>query len=739
MDLLGRFVEAGSPGRAYRPLVLWTWNDRLEADEVRRQVREMARGGLGGHVMAAGRGLGVPYLGPAWMDAVRAAIDEGGHTGVAAWLCDEAAGPCGWGGGRVCAGREAFRQQYLVLEEVSGPGWEPTEATVAVYVAEREGRDAYRAFRRVDQPRALCGKTPGPQEAFLHFFRRPGEHPDPLSREATEEFLKQTHHRYRETVGGEFGRGVPGVLTRGSHCAGGGHRVPWSPHLVRYFRRSCDYDLLDHLPELFYPVGPYRKTRFDFYETLTRLFLLAWTMPVYQWCDRHGLRLAGHLGGADTLLEQVRRVGAAMPHYEYMHVPGVAWPGLEPGRASAVREAASVAAQFGRRRVLAEAFEAAGWGLSLDRMRFLAEWQLALGVNFLCAHHAAYSLRGERKRDRPPSLHYHQPWWPAYHQWNAYLTGLAAALAAGEERVGVLVLHPVAGAWAEYSPLDPGPVEALQEALDRLVGFLLAAHVPFHFGDELVLERQASVSKGELRVGPCRYHTVVVPETPNLRRSTVALLGRLKRSGGRIVLAGRVPDHVDGEPSAAPARLAEGCLRADPATARGRTALRRALGTGLAVLGPGGRDAAEVLAQWREVDGGHLFYFLHTGESQALRCRIRLPVEGTPRLLDTATGEARSVRSAKVKGGRTLAHTFPPRGSLLVWVPARAEGEEAAQRPGARYGPVADRGGALLGADVHPGHRADAHPPRPPAADHPAHGVPVRDGRLGGSAVCARP
>jgi len=668
MDLLRRFAEAAHRGRQYRPMALWSWNDRLEPEEVRRQIREMARGGVGGHVMHARRGLPETYLGPQWMEAVRHAIDEGAHTGATPWLSDENTSPSGSCAGRVYAGREALQQKYLVVEPITGKAWEPSESTVAVFVGQTDRRGNLTGMRRVAQPRALCGRTPGPSETFLHFVYRLGENVDVFSREATQAFLKQTHQRYHETVGGEFGRAIHGIFTDEPQYAGAGHRVPWSPHLVRYFQRTCDYDLLDHLPELFYPVGDYRKTRFDFFETVTRLFLLAWTMPLYQWCERHGLRLSGHLMGEDTLLDQVQYIGAAMPHYEYLHVPGVGLLGRAAPSPVAVKQAASVAAQAGRKRVLSESFVGAGWSLTLDDMRFLAEWQFALGVNRVCTHQASLSLRGVRKRDFPPSLHYHQPWWPYYHLWNEYMASLTAVLTAGEPVVDVLLVHPISSAWAEYSPIDSEPVETLDHALARLASFLLGIHVDFHFGDELALERQASVAKGELRVGACRYHTVLVPEATNLRKSTLALLKRLKKSGGTILFAGRVPECVDGKPSKAPADLAKRCKRANAATQKGRAALRRALRPDLEVLDAKGKDLASVVAQWRQVEEDHVFFFVNTDADRKARARLRVPVSGTPLVLDPASGEHRPVKARARKQGMTLSHTFPPRGSLLLVV-----------------------------------------------------------------------
>jgi len=95
MDLVQRFREAGHAGSQWRATTFWSWNDRLDLEELRRQIREMARGGLGGAFLHARRGLVTPYLGPEWMEAVRTAIDEGSHTGLQPWLYDEDCWPSG--------------------------------------------------------------------------------------------------------------------------------------------------------------------------------------------------------------------------------------------------------------------------------------------------------------------------------------------------------------------------------------------------------------------------------------------------------------------------------------------------------------------------------------------------------------------------------------------------------------------------------------------------------------------
>lgn len=42
-----------NPPKAYRPVPFWSWNDRLESEETRRQIKEMDEQGMGGFFMHA--------------------------------------------------------------------------------------------------------------------------------------------------------------------------------------------------------------------------------------------------------------------------------------------------------------------------------------------------------------------------------------------------------------------------------------------------------------------------------------------------------------------------------------------------------------------------------------------------------------------------------------------------------------------------------------------------------------
>ena len=76
----------------------WSWNDRLEPEELRRQLRNMKELGMGGAFMHARTGLETGYLSKEWYDCVRASVDEAAKLGMQAWCYDENGWPSGFAG-----------------------------------------------------------------------------------------------------------------------------------------------------------------------------------------------------------------------------------------------------------------------------------------------------------------------------------------------------------------------------------------------------------------------------------------------------------------------------------------------------------------------------------------------------------------------------------------------------------------------------------------------------------------
>ena len=92
--------EFENPSAIYRPAPFWSWNDKLDSAELKRQIDEMSDKGWGSYFMHSRVGLVTGYLSEEWMELINSCAMEAGKTGTYAWLYDEDNWPSGVAGGK---------------------------------------------------------------------------------------------------------------------------------------------------------------------------------------------------------------------------------------------------------------------------------------------------------------------------------------------------------------------------------------------------------------------------------------------------------------------------------------------------------------------------------------------------------------------------------------------------------------------------------------------------------------
>ncbi len=688
-----------APPKAFRAAPFWSWNDDLDPEELVRQVGIMDEAGWGGFFMHSRVGLVTPYLSDRWMECVRATVAEAKRRGMSAYLYDEDKWPSGFAGGLVAAQRREYRDLALVCKVDNRPAI--MEEHVALFKARlRSGQLS--DFKPIDaeETKALdwgCERLVQfhPLTASLGQSRFNDYcYIDLLNPEAVRAFIESTYEPYYRKVGEDFGGAVPGIFTDEPAY---NHRildrmgqdfVPWTIGLEGYFQEKKGYDLLGKLPDLFFDTPTASQTRYDFWHTLTQRFLDAFSRPMYQWCEEHGLAFTGHSMAEDTLRSQVEWIGAAMPHYAYQHIPGIDKLRRDVAQPATVKQLDSAACQLGHRRTLCEAYGCAGQNFAFAGRKWIGDWLYLLGVNLLNPHLSLYSMRGARKRDYPANLFYQQPWWPHNHLMADYFARLGWALTQGERVVDILVVHPIGSAWSLYSPLQPLPVDELNARFEGLVEALLDLHCDFHFGDEMMMERMAAVELAEdadlaetggsltgtpvLRVGEMAYRVVIVPPGVTLARRTVALLREFASAGGVIVGIEPHPTMMEGvdsdSPAAAASILPEGTQSLRLERAALRSALDAALLPDVELL-----DAPKVWYHHRHVEGKDLYFLANTDFERGAVVTARLGGEGRLEEWDLVSGEVRPLASHCADGYTTVTLEFPSAGSHLLLINPQEE------------------------------------------------------------------
>jgi len=651
-----------NPPSTYRPSPFWSWNAALDDEELRWQVREFKDKGYGGYFMHSRVGLVTRYLSDEWFHKIGVCLEEGRKLGLESWLYDEDKWPSGFAGGLATHNRPEFVAMGMGYRVVA-PGDLAQTLTDRQTLGLFDVRDT--SFRRIT---STSDKAQG---QLVQFFAQSyqktnwynGEaYLDTLNPEAVAHFLKLTFtdgydRRFRK----DYGPAMPGVFTDEPNFQAGRGRdrtvFPWTRRFPEIFGGKRGYDLLEKLPLLTHPLPGFEQVRYDFWRTAAEQFEAAYSRQYGEMMGKLGLKLTGHYLQEDTLSSQTNVTGSVMLHYFHQQMPGIDHLMRNIANPLTLKQASSVAHQFGRERVLSEIYGVSGHSASFEDLKWVADFHYALGVNFLCPHLTLYSMLGDRKRDYPPTFSYHQPYWPYMKLLNDYLGRAAYFTSRGKSQNDILLLEPLGSAWAHWVPGQrrPEAVATLERRFTDTLDALLALHRDFDLGEEIILERAGRVENGELRVGPeGRYSLVVVPPAYRWNEHTAKLIDRLLFTGGKVIFRGPQPavlqQYLTHHNAAEIGESAEELA----------AALEKFRGRKISIADGGGREISDILYQHRFDGIRHYFFLTNTSREKTHQVRIRVELAGLLEEWDLNTGDVRRLR--------TLERELPSAGSFAFAV-----------------------------------------------------------------------
>lgn len=652
---------------AFRPAVFWSLNDILVPERMEFQMDALLGGGLNCGFLHSRVGLVTEYMSDAWMEVLEKCCRALRARGAHAWLYDEDRWPSGYGGGAVTLKHPDLTSKALCLVpegEVNGEE-----------VVKQLGRTQYngKAYAFVVM-RKINGENP---------WYLGGSYPDMLDFRSMQVFLHEILDQYADKLSEYFGKELRGVffdepcyIQRGKYPC-----VPFTMDLLQRFQDAYGYSLLENLEQLFFDVGAYHRVRLDYYALVTRRFVDSFTVQYHNWCQKHGLLLTGHYLNEDTLMAQTECIGAAMPHYAHMDVPGIDILGLGNHNLVTVLQLTSVAQQM-KKPCICEALGCIGHQSGPQSMKSITDWLNVLGVSLINPHLTLYSMRGERKRDYPPNISWLQPWYSMAKGYFDHVARVCEAVYKGEGCTNVLVIHPISSVWAEMSPLhrkyptfsiwspvNPNgrtnfvrEVEEFQKPFLDLSTQLCERGVAHHYGDETLLREHAHVEDGHLIVGHQAYDIVIVPPVSVLQGATKALLQEfVHRAGGeRLMFVERYPDMSQDE-----WQVFKQSRFADTVEKAVEYACKRAKKHIFIKNHLTGEPARCVWVQERIVQERWLAFIANTGtdtEDVTLVMPERIPLQA----IDTVSGCAYGVVMRPCGHGAEVDVRFAPGGSLLL-------------------------------------------------------------------------
>lgn len=522
-------TEFRTPLNTYRSVPFYSLNDAIDPAELDRQLGIFKAGGFGGSFLHSRIGLLTEYLSDEWFSIMAEGVKRSQALGLDAWFYDEDKWPSGFAGGIVPLKNEAFRARSLLRvkkdQAVTVPDTVLFEDASYKYVCHVDplGNAWFNGTSWVDL------MNPDMVKAFIDCSYLP----------YAQRFAGQSQVRGIFTDEPQISPRIT-VPNQGA--------LSFSPVVLAAFKARTGMDLPPQLPSLFDTVGDWRRVRLDYYRTLAACFENAFAKQIGDACATNGLIWTGHFNGEDAPSANMLNEGDLMQQYRHMQMPGIDALGLRYNSLHCGKVMTSVANQYGKQRRLSELFGISGHNMTFEDRMWIAGWHTLMGVNFMCPHLSLYSMKGERKRDYPPTLSYQQPYWRYNKLFEDFSARLCTFATVGKTEAEICVLHPIESDYIEKALGLSGKRDA---TFDALLNTLMQTHRNFDLGDEQIISEIGKAENGRFVVGQMAYRIVVVPQMLTIRASTITLLKQFVGQGGTVLVAEAYPQLVDGAENSA--------------------------------------------------------------------------------------------------------------------------------------------------------------------------------------------
>ncbi len=400
------------------------------------------------------------------------------------WVWDDDFCPACWAGGAMVKTRPELRGKIVYRIGQSDP---PPPNAVRT-LCERDGRQYVLALEAADSSR-------------IDVF-----HPD-----AGAHFVKLNYETYFTHFGEFFGRTLVGFFTDEPGipgCLGGLYRLrdslapmplPWTDDLPALWKGLHGGDLVELLPSLFMDSGDSpaaRQAREGFGALINRLWVERWMSPCRDWCRSHGVTYTGHLNNDDYVEARLKSSGNLPNSLRFFDMPGIdvvvhhILPDKErqPSEGLSVwdvnrfnsdfpRFASSAARAASRGRAMCELGDAYGWGCDLELRKWLLDYNIARGIDFIFWGSAVCSLAGSDVMATSGNMGPEQPYWPFWNELNRCYSNVLGMLCKGSRCARAAIFYPAGGYMGGGSQLN--------ERLDALAAFLRGNGVDFDYVESL--------------------------------------------------------------------------------------------------------------------------------------------------------------------------------------------------------------------------------------------------------------
>ncbi|GAF70467.1 unnamed protein product, partial [marine sediment metagenome] len=349
---------------------------------------------------------------------------------------------------------------------------------------------------------------------------------DLLNPRATELFLKLVHEKYKEYVGDEFGKTIPGIFTDEPKVHGlvASDSIPWTDNIEQIFEKDKGYKLKAYLPMLFnsYPLTSSNyaeviKIRIDFSDVWISLFAKSYFGKIHHWCQANNLIFEGHFSGEDSISNHRKFLGHYFKLARHLDIPGidVIWRQIFPGQINKnFPKFASSAANLSKKRYsLSESYAVYGWGLTFAEMKWILNYQLVRGINKFGLMAFNYSTDGSGRISTQSHMFFKNPKWPYFKYFSEYVANSCKIMSQGKPEIKIGLYYPIESLW-----IGNKRDKEVEHNLEKISNILLSQHYDFNYIDDEAIKK-AVINRGKLKIGYLSLDAIIVPEAKVFKKA----------------------------------------------------------------------------------------------------------------------------------------------------------------------------------------------------------------------------
>ncbi|HPP08670.1 MAG TPA: glycosyl hydrolase [bacterium] len=584
----------------YRPVPFLFLNHELDDDELTWQIKQIKEKGLRGFFMHPRPGLLTPYMSVKFREKITLMVEQAAKLGIEAWLYDEDPYPSGAAGGKVFYQHPEFMSRTLIPVVATTSGKKEFKldmpighvvAAFAIKLGKQDGSDieqvidiaghigpirdkwghirrynTYYGSMRADTfphwrsdatgiKNCLSWNVPEGNWkiiAFVETFEKSywgpwGGYVDLLNKDAVDDFINKTHQIYKKDLGKYFGNTIPGIFTDEPKWIGW---LPWSNKFPEFFKKVKGYDIVPLLHLLFEgKTKKAKKIRFDYWDVLTKMLKQAFFDNISRWCENNNISFTGHVSPEEEPDLGVVYLGDLMQHAKAFQIPGTdiitsrlgtnEFPVVNVGP----KLISSVARQMGRERVLSECFALEDWDFTLEKMKKIADYMMALGVNFINPHGFYYSIDGHRKKEANPSQFYQTTYWQYYEQFSKYIGRVCYMLTRFDYPVEFALLYPTSSLW-QLLPADRKKAKELSDTFVFINNVFVHTGRQFDFVDDIDFAN-AKIENSAFKIGKMKYQYLIIPPVVDAPEELVSRAREFSEKGGKILFLGEKFERIN--------------------------------------------------------------------------------------------------------------------------------------------------------------------------------------------------